>query len=88
MKTGLTKQDKTTDIWLDEKDQLIYIRTYNTALKKWLLDYSHRYPANCQQTDANPETGYMEFNIQKDRFFRLIAPYREERRKAAARNLI
>ena len=34
MKTGLTKQEKTTDIWFDEKDPLIHIRTHNTALKK------------------------------------------------------
>ena len=52
MKTGLTKQDKTTDIWFDEKDTLIHIRTHNTALKKRLLAYSRRYPAICQQTDT------------------------------------
>ena len=27
MRTGLTKQEKTTDIWFDEKEPLIYIRT-------------------------------------------------------------
>ena len=31
MRTGLTKQEKTTDIWFDEKDPLIHIRTHNTA---------------------------------------------------------
>ena len=30
MRTGLTKQEKTTDIWFDEKEPLIYIRTHNT----------------------------------------------------------
>ena len=54
MRTGLTKQEKTTDIWFDEKDPLIHIRTHNTALKKRLLAYSRRYPAICQQTDADP----------------------------------
>ena len=34
MRTGLTKQEKTTDIWFDEKDPLIHIRTHNTDLKK------------------------------------------------------
>ena len=52
MRTGLTKQEKTTDIWFDEKDPLIHIRTHNTDLKKRLLAYSSRYPAICQQTDA------------------------------------
>ncbi len=78
MRTGLTKQEKTTDIWFDEKDPLIHIRTHNTALKKRLLAYSRRYPAICQQTDADPETGCMEFDIEKGRFsFRLTAPYTE-----------
>ena len=31
MKTGLTKQEKTTDIWFDEKDPLIHIRTLEIA---------------------------------------------------------
>ena len=85
MRTGLTKQEKTTDIWFDEKDPLIHIRTHNTALKKRLLAYSRRYPAICQQTDADPETGCMEFDIEKGRFsFRLTAPYSEERRRAAS----
>ena len=84
MRTGLTKQEKTTDIWFDEKDPLIHIRTHNTDLKKRLLAYSRRYPAICQQTDADPETGYMEFEIAKGRFsFRLTATYNEERREAA-----
>ena len=88
MRTGLTKQEKTTDIWFDEKDPLIHIRTHNTALKKRLLACSRRYPAKCpdqcRQTDADPETGCMEFEIRKGRFsFRLTAPYSEERREAA-----
>ncbi|MCI6275840.1 MAG: hypothetical protein MR639_03720 [Clostridium sp.] len=85
MRTGLTKQEKATDIWFDEKDPLIHIHTNNTALKKRLLDYSCRYPAICQQTDADPETGCMEFDIEKGRFsFRLTAPYSEECRRAAS----
>ena len=84
MRTGLTKQEKTTDIWFDEKDPLIHIRTHNTDLKKRLLAYSRRYPAICQQTDADPETGCMEFEIRKGRFsFRLTAQYSEERRERA-----
>ena len=84
MRPGLTKQEKTTDIWFDEKDPLIHIRTHNTDLKKRLLDYSSRYPAICQQTDTDPDTGCMEFDIAKGRFsFRLTAPYSEERREAA-----
>ena len=86
MRTGLTKQEKTTDICFDEKDPLIHIRTHNTALKKRLLAYSRRYPAICRQTDTDPDTGCMEFDIAKGRFsFRLTAPYSEERRNAASK---
>ena len=85
MRTGLTKQEKITEIYFDEKEPTIYIRTHNTDLKKRLLDYSSRYPAICRQTDADPDTGCMEFEIRKGRFsFRLTAPYSEERRKAAS----
>ena len=85
MRTGLTKQEKTTDIWFDEKELLIYIRTHNTDLKNRLTAYAAAYPIECRQTDADPDTGCMEFDIAKGRFsFRLTAPYSEERRRAAS----
>ena len=67
MRTGLTKQEKTTDIWFDEKDPLIHIRTHNTDLKKRLLAYSRKYPAVCKLTGYDPETGCKEFEIEKGR---------------------
>ena len=67
MRTGLTKQEKTTDIWFDEKDPLIHIRTHNTDLKKRLAAYAGQHPDQCRQTDADPETGCMEFDIAKGR---------------------
>lgn len=86
MKTGLTKQEKTTDIWFDEKDPIIHIRTHNTDLKKRLAAYAEQYPAECRKIDHDTETGCMEFDIAKGRFsFRLTAPYSEERRTAAQR---
>ena len=75
MRTGLTKQEKTTDIWFDEKDPLIHIRTHNTDLKKRLAAYAGQHPDQCRQTDADPDTGCKEFEIRKGRFsFRLTAP--------------
>ena len=85
MRTGLTKQEKTTDIWFDEKNPLIHIRTHNTGLKNRLTVYAAQHPSECCQTDADPDTGCMEFEIQKGRFsFRLTAPYSEERRQKAS----
>ena len=56
MRTGLTKQEKTTDIWFDEKDPLIHIRTHNTALKRRLAAYAEQYPDECCKTDADQKT--------------------------------
>ena len=85
MRTGLTKQEKTTDIWFDEKDPLIHIRTHNTDLKNRLTAYAVAHPGECRQTDADPETGCMEFVIRKGCFsFRLTVPYSAERRRAAS----
>ena len=82
MRTGLTKQEKTTDIWFDEKDPLIHIRTHNTDLKNRLTAYAAAHPGECRQTDADPDTGCMEFEIQKGRLsFRLTAPYSKKRRQ-------
>ena len=85
MKTGLTKSQKTTEIFFDEKDPLIHIRTHNTDLKTRLTFFAKQYPEECQRIDADPETGCMEFEICKGRFsFRLTAPYSEKRRRAAS----
>ena len=84
MRTGPTKQEKTTDIWFDEKDPLIHIRTHNTDLKRRLAAYAEQYPDECCKTDADQKTGCMDFDIEKGRFsFRLTAPYSEERRERA-----
>ena len=64
---------------------LTHIRTHNTDLKNRLTAYAVQYPGECCQTDADPDTGCMEFVIRKGRFsFRLTAPYSEERRHAAS----
>ena len=85
MRTGLTKQEKTTDIWFDEKEPLIYIRTHNTDLKKRLTAFAAKYPQCCRQTDDD-EQGGLTFEIEKGRFsFRLTAPYSAERRRAASK---
>ena len=50
MRTGLMKQKKTTDIWFDEKDPTIFIRTHNTDLKNRLTAYAAAHPGECRQT--------------------------------------
>lgn len=83
--SSLRVRAKTTEICFDEKDPTIFIRTHNTDLKNRLTAYSRKHPAVCKLTDVDPDTGCKEFEIEKGRFsFRLTAPYREERRRAAS----
>ena len=71
--------------FFDEKDPTIFIRTHNTDLKNRLTAYSRKHLAVCKLTDVDQDTGCKEFEIEKGRFsFRLTAPYREERRRAAS----
>ena len=85
MRTGLTKSQKVTEICFDEKEPMIHIRTHNTDLKNRLTAYAGQHPGQCRQTDADPDMGCMEFEIQKGRLsFRLTAPYSKERRQKAS----
>ena len=86
MRTGLTKKQKTTMIYFDEQSRIIEVQTHNTDLKNRLTAYAAAHPGECRQTDADPDTGCMEFEIRKGRFsFRLTAPYSAERRRAASK---
>ena len=86
MRTGLTKKQKTTMIYFDEHSRIIEVQTHNTDLKKRLTAFAAKYPQCCRQTDADPDTGCMEFETRKGRLsFRLTAPYSAERRRAASK---
>ena len=83
MRTGLHKEDKTTEIIFDEANSMVEIRTHNTDLKKRLTAYAEQRPGQCELTDEDAETGYKSFIIAKGRFsVRLTAPYSDERRRA------
>ena len=84
MRTGLTKKQKVTELYFNEKDSITEIYTHNTKLKKRLKEYAAKYPELCQQTDDD-EHGGLRFEIDKARVsIRLTAPYSRERRSAAS----
>ena len=84
MKTGISKKNKTTNIYFNEADDMIEVCTYNTSLKNRLTDYTEKYPSECKLIDDD-ENGCLTFEIKKGRFgFKLTPPYNEERRKAAS----
>ena len=81
MRTGLTKQQKVTEVFYNAKDPIAEVYTHDTKLKKRLLAYAAQFPELCQQTDDD-EQGGLRFEIDKSRIsIRLTAPYSEERRK-------
>ena len=83
MKTGLTKKQKTTDVYYNAKDPLAEVYTHDTNLKKRLRKYAAKYPELCQLTDDGQ--GGLRFEIDKSRIsIRLTAPYSDDRRKAAS----
>lgn len=85
MRTGLTKRQKTTEIFFDETKSRITVYTHNTDLKKRLTSFAEQYPDHCAMTDEDTETGYKAFEIEKGRrSFRLTTTYSEERRQAAS----
>lgn len=84
MKTGLTKKQKTTNVYFNEADSMVEVCTYNTALKNRLTEYAGKYPSECRLIDDD-ENGCLIFEVNKGRFgFKLTAPYTEERRKTAS----
>ena len=86
MKTGLTKKQKVTEFYFNERDDLAEIYTHNTDLKKRLLAYAKAYPKLCQLTEED-EHGGLRFEIDKHRIgIRLTAPYSLERRKSASQH--
>ena len=79
MKTGLTKKQKTTELYFNAKDPIAEIYTHDTKLKRRLLEYAEKYPQLCQLTEDD-EQGGLRFEIAKERIsIRLTAPYSEER---------
>ena len=86
MITGMKKKNKSTEIFFDEQNPVINIRTYNTDLKNRLTGFSIEYPDECKLVDDSG-SGMLEFEINKGRFcFRLTAPYSEKRRQMLSRN--
>ena len=59
MRTGLTKQEKTTDIWFDEKDPLIYMRP-NLALHGLTMEQ-----VGACRRDLTQYQCYLELHIEQ-----------------------
>ena len=85
MKTGLTKKQKTTELYYNAKDPMAEVYTHDTKLKRRLTEYASKYPQLCQLIEDD-EQGGLRFDVAKERVsIRLTAPYSEERKNNARR---
>ncbi len=79
----MKKKLKTTEISFNEADPTTTIYTYNTKLKKRLLEFSKECPDLCKVI-LKDEDGCLGFEINKDNFtFRCMKPASDEKREKA-----
>ena len=85
-KKNVPKEERETIVVFNEADDIATIYTFNTGLKKRLAAFADKYPHLCQQTVDDAVYGSVTYEIQKARVsIRLVAPYSEERRRAASK---
>ena len=66
MKTGLTKKQKVTEVYYNEKYPIAEVHTHDTNLKKRMRKYTEKYPELCQLTEDDGQGG-LRFEIDKSR---------------------
>ncbi len=86
-KKNVPKEERETIILFNEADDTATVYTFNNALKKRLAAFAEKHPGLCKLTVDDAVYGSVTYEIQKSRLsIRLVAPYTEERRKAAREN--
>ena len=84
-KKNVIKEERETILLFNEADDIATIYTFNTGLKKRLAVFAEKFPDLCRLTVDDAVYGSVTYEIQKSRVsLRLVAPYSEERRKAAS----
>lgn len=84
-KRNVTKEERETIVNFNEADDIAVIYTFNNDLKKRLAAFAKKYSDLCKLTVDDVEFGSVTYEIHKSRVsIRLVAPYSEERRKAAS----
>ena len=77
----MKKKLKTTEISFNEADPITTVYTYNTKLKKRLLEFSEECPDLCKVI-LKDEDGCIGFEINKENFtFRCMKPASDEKRE-------
>ena len=83
----MKKKLKTTKISFNEADPITTVYTYNTKLKKRLLEFSEECPDLCKVI-LKDEDSYIGFEINKENFtFRYMKPASGEKREKARKQM-
>ena len=84
-KKNVTKEERETIVNFNEAEDTAVLYTYNNDLKKRIAAFANKHPDICKLTVDDKEFGSVTYEIQKSRVsIRLVAPYSEERRRAAS----
>ena len=84
-KRNVSKEERETILLFNEADDVATIYTFNSSLKRRLATFAEKYPDLCKLTVDDAVYGSVTYEIQKSRVsIRLVAPFTEERRKAAS----
>ena len=84
-KRNVPKEERETIVLFNEAEDTATIYTFNTDLKRRLAKFADSHPDRCRLTVDDTEYGSVTYEIQKSRVsIRLVAPYSEERRRAAS----
>ena len=84
-KRNVTKEERETILNFNEAEDIATIYTFNHDLKKRLASFAEKHPDLCRLRVADTEFGSMTYEIKRSRVsIRLVAPYSEDRRKAAS----
>ena len=84
-KRSVPKEERETIVNFNEANDTAVIYTFNTDLKKRLTAFAEKHPDICRLIADDNELKCVTYEIQKSRVsIRLVAPYSEERRKAAS----
>ena len=84
-KRTVPKEERETILNFNEAEEITTIYTFNTDLKRRLAKFADSHSDLCRMTVDDPEYGSVTYEIQKSRVsIRLVAPYSEERRRAAS----
>lgn len=81
----LTKYEKETSVLYNQSNEPMLISAYDPNLKKRLADFAEKYPDLCKRVDKKKDPDFVEYEVEKSRVsIRLVPPYSEERKQAAA----